>query len=332
MLSFLSSKQCPRDSCPPTEKWLTFQTFDDCERNRLSLCSTTLPFLARTKPSSPLLRLLVPCSDVTRTFEEQHPDMKVPGLMAALSGGGYHTAIYSPMRRWHSLDEEMFQELGVQQQIYPPDALLPPESRQDLRAAWMRTRIARDLATLELMKRDLGDCLAEGHNFAAVFLPQISHLPYLDVAQNEPDIRKRARAILEIGGCVVWRVAGTSCSSGINFDNTVIVITGDHGIRTSEEDPHFIAGMIDEYSFHVPLLIYAPKVLHHSFTIPWLTSHIDVAPTVLDLLGVERGRDFEEGSPIWNADLAKKTNLFLRSFGVWRGRLLTRTGASACGI
>jgi arylsulfatase A-like enzyme len=45
-------------------------------------------------------------------------------------------------------------------------------------------------------------------------------------------------------------------------------------------------------------------------TIPWLTSHIDVAPTVLDLLGVERGRDFEQGSPIWDANLAKRQTYF----------------------
>jgi hypothetical protein len=248
-------------------------------------------------------------SDVTRTFEEQHPNMKVPGVMAALSARGYHTAIYSPMRRWYSLDEEMFREVGVQLQIYPPDALLPPESRQDLRSAWMKTRIARDLATLELMKRDLGDCLAQGHNFAAVFLPQISHLPYPDVAQNEQDMRKRARAILEIEDAWLGELMRL-LQQQHQLDNTVIVITGDHGIRTSEEDPHFIGGIIDEYSFHVPLLIYAPKALDHSLTIPWLTSHIDVAPTILDLLGVERGRDFEEGSPIWNADLAKRQTYF----------------------
>jgi arylsulfatase A-like enzyme len=50
--------------------------------------------------------------------------------------------------------------------------------------------------------------------------------------------------------------------------------------------------------------------LNHSLTIPWLTSHIDVAPTVLDLLGVERGRDFEQGSPIRDANLAKRQIYF----------------------
>ena len=250
-------------------------------------------------------------SNVTRTFEEQHPNIRVPGMMAALFSGGYHTAIYSPMRRWRSLDEEMFQAVGVQQQIYPPDALAPPQSSQDLRAAWMRTRIARDLATLELMKRDIGDCLAQGRNFAAVFLPQISHFPYPDLGkgQHQQDIRTQARAILEIEDA--WLGELLQLLQQLHqLDDTVIVVTSDHGVRTSEEDPRFIGGLIDEYSFHVPLLIYAPKALNHSLTIPWLTSHIDVTPTVLDLLGIDEGREFEQGSPIWNADLEKRQTYF----------------------
>ena len=171
------------------------------------------------------------------TFEEQHPNMKVPGVMAALSARGYCTATYSS--RWNSLDEEMFQEVGVQQQVYPPDSLAPPASRQDLRAEWMKNRMVRDLATLELMKRDVGECLAHGRNFASVFLPQISHLPYPDVAKSQQqDIRTHARAILEIEDGWLGELMDL-LEQRHQLDDTVIVITGDHGIRTSKEDPHY---------------------------------------------------------------------------------------------
>jgi membrane-anchored protein YejM (alkaline phosphatase superfamily) len=249
-------------------------------------------------------------SDVTRTFEEQHPDLKVPGIMGTLSAGGYHTAIYSPMRRWHSLDEEMFNEVGVQQQVYPPDAFAPPIDRQDLRAAWMKTRSARDVATLELLKRDISDHLASGDNFAAVFLPQISHLPYPEIDRGDgQDLTQQAREILKIEDRWLGELMQI-LRDHHQLDNTIIVVTGDHGIRTSEEDPSFVGGMIDEYSFRVPLLIYAPKALQHPVSIPWLTSHIDVAPTVLDLLGVERKRDFEQGSAVWNPGIAKRQTYF----------------------
>jgi len=50
------------------------------------------------------------------------------------------------------------------------------------------------------MKQDLEQRISNHRNFAAVFFPQISHLPYPDVPQNEHDraIRKRARGILEV--------------------------------------------------------------------------------------------------------------------------------------
>jgi len=86
-------------------------------------------------------------------------------------------------------------------------------------------------------------------------------------------------------------------------------VVGDHGLRTSEEDP-VVNGMINEISFRVPLLIYAPAALHQTVSIPWLTSHIDVAPTVLDLLGVETGREFEQGAPIWTPDIANRQTYF----------------------
>jgi hypothetical protein len=68
--------------------------------------------------------------------------------------------------------------------------------------------------------------------------------------------------------------------------------------------------MIDEYSFHVPLLIAAPGVLQGPHDIPWLTSHIDISPTILDLLGVEDGRRIEQGSPLWDRRLAERVTFF----------------------
>ncbi len=101
------------------------------------------------------------------------------------------------------------------------------------------------------------------------------------------------------------------------LENTVIAIFGDHGIRTQHEDPKFIGGTLDDYSFHVPMRIYAPKTLSAPLRINWLTSHIDITPTLLDLLGVDRRRELEQGTPIWNPEVAKRTTFFLarQTFG-----------------
>ena len=71
--------------------------------------------------------------------------------------------------------------------------------------------------------------------------------------------------------------------------------------------------MIDEYSFHVPLLIYSQAAAPKRVDIPWITSHIDIAPTLLDLVGIDSGRAMEEGAPIWQPDLRGRTTFFLAS-------------------
>ena len=96
------------------------------------------------------------------------------------------------------------------------------------------------------------------------------------------------------------------------LSNTIIVVTSDHGVRDKVDDPAFNIGMIDEYSYHVPLMIYCPA-LPKRVDIPWITSHVDIAPTVLDLLGAEQGRSTEEGAPMWQDDLRGRTTFFLAS-------------------
>lgn len=250
-------------------------------------------------------------SDLTRTVEEQEPEIQLPGIMRSLAARGYDTAIYSPMQRWLSFDNEMFESVGVKRQIYPADSHAPSFADKTRMADWQKSRVARDLATLQLMKQNLDTLLCQKQNFAAVFLPQISHLPYPDgIEDNDSErLKSRARNLLRVEDGWLGQILQLLDSHG-QLDNTIIVVVGDHGIRTREEDPTLSPG-IDNYSFHVPLYIYAPKALDHSVMIPWVTSHIDVAPTVLDLLGIDRGRQFEEGTAIWNPQLQNRKTFFL---------------------
>jgi hypothetical protein len=60
----------------------------------------------------------------------------------------------------------------------------------------------------------------------------------------------------------------------------------------------------------VPMLVYVPAVLEHPVTLDWPTSHLDITPTILDLLGVTAGRELEQGAAIWDPRIAKR-RLFL---------------------
>ena len=69
--------------------------------------------------------------------------------------------------------------------------------------------------------------------------------------------------------------------------DTLVVITADHGDEFLEHgDIHHNPKLYDEL-LHVPLIFYAPK-LGKGITIGDLVSLIDLAPTIVDILGIKR--------------------------------------------
>ena len=61
------------------------------------------------------------------------------------------------------------------------------------------------------------------------------------------------------------------------FDNTIFIITADHGLNIFKDKIH------DPRNGHIPFIIYNNKL--ESLTIDKLVSHIDILPTILDLIG-----------------------------------------------
>jgi hypothetical protein len=86
-------------------------------------------------------------------------------------------------------------------------------------------------------------------------------------------------------------------------DSTVLVVTGDHGLRFRAEF-NAVGRAPDDagWTYQVPFLLYAPGAIGHTqITAP--TSHIDLAPTLAALLGVNmsgvlvHGRDLRAAPP-----------------------------------
>src|SRR5208282_5283533 len=45
-------------------------------------------------------------------------------------------------------------------------------------------------------------------------------------------------------------------------------------------------------------------------------SHVDAAPTVLDLLGIKQGREFEQGLPVWESEQSRR-KVFYGPATIW---------------
>jgi phosphoglycerol transferase MdoB-like AlkP superfamily enzyme len=249
-------------------------------------------------------------SNRTVDFTERYSDLAVPGIMRILPASAYETVIYRPFPDTGEPDRKMYQDLGFQRQgIGEPSPSFSVRAESRL-ATWNRSRSA-DTSALSLLKKDMEDWLTRDRRFAVAFVPQEGHGPWPDVTpdQHLTSVVARGRAIMAMQDSYLGELVDL-LEKHHRLERTIIVVTADHGIRTRVEDSSLQAGMVDDYSFHVPLLIYAPQVLKTSQTVPWMTSHIDIQPTLLDLLGVEQGRNYEQGSPIWDSRLADRTNFF----------------------
>ena len=68
-------------------------------------------------------------------------------------------------------------------------------------------------------------------------------------------------------------------------DNTLVVLMGDHGELMYRHGVFFDHHGLYDGNLHVPLIMRGPGVTPGR--IPHMTGHVDIAPTLLDLTGVE---------------------------------------------
>ena len=70
------------------------------------------------------------------------------------------------------------------------------------------------------------------------------------------------------------------------YDNSVIIITGEHGEEFQEEGSWFHCSSLNRYQTEVPIIIKWPKWVKN---LPSHTnvSHYDIMPSVMDLIGLD---------------------------------------------
>ena len=192
----------------------------------------------------------------------------LPGPIAALRAQGYATALYAPFRSQVPADKAVFEGTGFERVVY--GQALPGAASADERAF---TQLLADVKAWTAAKR----------RFAVAFLPQLGHGPWspeLGATVKERGTRLVERQLEWLNQLIaVLRAGGT-------LDDTVILITGDHGVRTTQEDERVKVGMIDRYSLQVPLLLYAPKADLTALDPSLPSSHVDVPVELAQLFGL----------------------------------------------
>jgi arylsulfatase len=71
------------------------------------------------------------------------------------------------------------------------------------------------------------------------------------------------------------------------LDDSLIILTSDHGESLTEHEIFFDHHGLYDVTTHVPLILHAPKILSEAKRIEALVQHVDLVPTLCNLLGIE---------------------------------------------
>ena len=97
-------------------------------------------------------------------------------------------------------------------------------------------------------------------------------------------------------------------------DKTIVVITGDHGLRYNGEfESVGLKIAHSDAAFNVPLIISAPGLFKQQVRVPFVTSHVDLAPTLLSMVGVSIDDMYHHGANILRGEPANRVTYMMNT-------------------
>ncbi len=232
------------------------------------------------------------------------------GLPRALSQAGYYSVCVTPQTLYYQGQRTMFQKLGfdevvafldleaIAKQRGIPFAQTGPASRDD------RLMFLWDHAQLEQKKP-----------FFATYYTMSSHYAYEFPGQTKGTEEERHTRAVRYTDQVLGEVLEDYKRRGL-YDNTLFVITADHG-EDFFEDGRFAPrhSSLTENAHEVPLLFFAPGVdlSHFKFG---RARQVDIMPTILDLVGLAPQSLANSGESLLLA--TRERTMFLQSYGTER--------------
>lgn len=95
----------------------------------------------------------------------------------------------------------------------------------------------------------------------------------------------------------IGRLMETLSKRGI-ADQTLVILTSDHGESLSEHEIYFDHHGLYEVSIHVPLIMRYPEVLPGGKAVEGFVQHVDLVPTILDLLEIKHPQEDFDGESL----------------------------------
>ena len=168
-------------------------------------------------------------------------------------------------------------------------------------------QVTREVKSMTLALDAVLDAERRGRRAFVVVATHIGHWPWLMPGAGRPlAAPAKLMATAKLSDGLMARFLDGLNAHGLS-DDIIIVVTGDHGLRfhlefaSLGEPPRYGDAM-----FNVPFLMYAPALFPAQVRLPFVTSHVDIGPTLLDLTGTPRGGRMYHGDNMLDSRLADR--------------------------
>ena len=237
------------------------------------------------------------------------PNIDVPGIADVLAQHGYNTAFIHSGGLEFDHEGDFLRDHGFQQVIGKDDDESSPVDQELLSQAtnWIQTHSQRP--------------------FFLALWTQDTHHPYFAASSNDyrvsdPNLNRYLNAVHSTDE-LIGQLADALGKMKLG-DDTLIVITGDHGEAFGEHGQTAHNWTVYDEEVRVPLLLVNPRMFPHETRVERLGRQIDIAPTLLALLGYAQPSDWE-GESLFSTNAVERAYLFSRygnyTFGLVDGHL-----------
>jgi arylsulfatase A-like enzyme len=221
-----------------------------------------------------------------RNLTQEHPDLNIPTLSAELKQRGYRTGFFSSGdMRFQRSDEFLAHRSFDTFHDYRTLACDQQKFQSDINT-WDFQDGADDQCTadslLEWMRQD------STQPFFGMLWTVQTHYPYFyngeEIQYTDDEKLNRYLNGLHHADAQLGRLLRDLKDRGLD-ESTLVVVLGDHGEAFGQHDQYAHASHIYEENLHIPLLFINPS-LFHGEEAPTLGGTSDIAPSVLDILGL----------------------------------------------
>jgi glucan phosphoethanolaminetransferase (alkaline phosphatase superfamily) len=218
------------------------------------------------------------------TQPEDYEHVQAPGLAQVLANEGYRTGLFHSGRFMYLGMDSVIRNRGYQTL---EDAADIGGMRESSFGIDEPSTVRRILAWIDA---------APGKQFFVCYLPVAGHHPYATMSpgpfREQTEIGRYRNALHEADAAFGQLLDGLRERSLL--DNTLLVLFGDHGEAFGQHPGNYGHTLfIYDENIRVPLIFAAPGLLDESIRMHRVASLVDVAPTILDLLGLAHPAEYQ---------------------------------------